>query len=224
MCMAALARDHTGSVVWAIISRLNFRDPLIGEAAACFLALDSARIRKHNYVLVESDSETVIKALKGSHYFWNIDNYVFVSKWALPQNILGFVEVSSIPKTIICNDRKSWVFSPVVACQLFLGLSCGIIGGILMILSRETFYGGPTIFFLVCLGSWFVVADIGINMIWFEKGVMHEGSLRVMGCRRQLFYLPSLGVDPRFVGGGLVMESPVVCQGKRMQTDRWCPG
>ncbi|XP_030505324.2 uncharacterized protein LOC115720311 [Cannabis sativa] len=68
MCIATLARDHSGAVVWAVTSCLNFRDPLIGEAAACQLALDRARLRKHDYVLVESDSEVVIKALKGMHY------------------------------------------------------------------------------------------------------------------------------------------------------------
>uniref|UniRef100_A0A803QRA2 RNase H type-1 domain-containing protein n=1 Tax=Cannabis sativa TaxID=3483 RepID=A0A803QRA2_CANSA len=76
MCIATLARDHTGDVLWTAVSMLSFRDPLIGKAAACHLAIDSARLRSHNYVLVESDSEIVIKALKGLHSIWNIDNYV----------------------------------------------------------------------------------------------------------------------------------------------------
>uniref|UniRef100_A0A803NLV2 RNase H type-1 domain-containing protein n=1 Tax=Cannabis sativa TaxID=3483 RepID=A0A803NLV2_CANSA len=61
MCIAALARNHSRTVVWAAATKLNFRDPLIGEAAACHLALDSARLKNHNYILVDSDSELVIK-------------------------------------------------------------------------------------------------------------------------------------------------------------------
>ncbi|KAM6592064.1 hypothetical protein CsatA_014669 [Cannabis sativa] len=133
MCIAALARDHSGTVLWAATSSLNFRDALIGEAAACQLALDTARRRKHNFVLVESDSEVVIKALKGLHYVWNIDNYVSVcnqlsnyfsscnfafisrvcnfaahnvAKWAFTQNFSGVLELPSIPDSILCNDRE----------------------------------------------------------------------------------------------------------------------
>ncbi|KAM6559885.1 uncharacterized protein LOC133032157 [Cannabis sativa] len=133
MCMATLARDHSRTVVWAAVNMLNFRDPLIGEAAACRLALDSARLKNHNYVLVESDSEIVIKALKGLHSSWSIDNYVslcnqlsknflscnfsFISRccnfvahnvanWTFAQNISGFVEPSSILDAILCNDRE----------------------------------------------------------------------------------------------------------------------
>uniref|UniRef100_A0A803Q6S8 RNase H type-1 domain-containing protein n=1 Tax=Cannabis sativa TaxID=3483 RepID=A0A803Q6S8_CANSA len=64
MCIATLARNHSGNILWAVVSRLGFRDPLIGEAAACCLALDSTRFRGHNFVLVENDSEMVINALK----------------------------------------------------------------------------------------------------------------------------------------------------------------
>uniref|UniRef100_A0A803QEC1 Reverse transcriptase domain-containing protein n=1 Tax=Cannabis sativa TaxID=3483 RepID=A0A803QEC1_CANSA len=117
---------------WPEITQERFSKHNYGEAAACQLALDTARQRKHNYVLVESDSEVVIKALKGLHYVWNIDNYVFVcnqlsnyfsscnfafisrvcnfaahnvARWAFTQNFSGVLESPSIPDSILCNDR-----------------------------------------------------------------------------------------------------------------------
>ncbi|KAM6540499.1 hypothetical protein CsatB_004948 [Cannabis sativa] len=133
MCIVALARDLSGAVVWAATSFLNFSDPLIGEAAACHLALDTTRLRNHDYVLVESDSDVVIKVLKGLHYIWNIDNYVSlcnqlsnyflsynfsfisrvcnfaahnVARWAFAQNFTDVMESSCIPVSILCNDRE----------------------------------------------------------------------------------------------------------------------
>ncbi|KAM6543214.1 hypothetical protein CsatB_007661 [Cannabis sativa] len=66
MCVATLARDHTWTVLWAATKRLNFTDSLIGEAAVCQLAVESAVVMKHPFVLIESDSEKVINALKGT--------------------------------------------------------------------------------------------------------------------------------------------------------------
>uniref|UniRef100_A0A803Q0U8 Uncharacterized protein n=1 Tax=Cannabis sativa TaxID=3483 RepID=A0A803Q0U8_CANSA len=42
MCGVALARDHTGSILWVATNMLNFTDPLIGEASAYQLAMEKA--------------------------------------------------------------------------------------------------------------------------------------------------------------------------------------
>uniref|UniRef100_A0A803PD65 Reverse transcriptase domain-containing protein n=1 Tax=Cannabis sativa TaxID=3483 RepID=A0A803PD65_CANSA len=63
MCVAALARDHTRAVLWAAVSMVSFSDSFIGEATACRLALESAGIKNHNNVLVESDSDLILADL-----------------------------------------------------------------------------------------------------------------------------------------------------------------
>ncbi|XP_060967555.1 putative disease resistance RPP13-like protein 1 [Cannabis sativa] len=42
MCVAALARDHSGTVLWVAAKLIDFVDPLIGKTEACQLALESA--------------------------------------------------------------------------------------------------------------------------------------------------------------------------------------
>ncbi|KAM6565002.1 hypothetical protein CsatB_025000 [Cannabis sativa] len=70
MCVVALARDHKETVLWVASKVLNFSDPLIGEAVACLLAAESTVSKKHNFVLIKSDSEKVINALKGNCSYW----------------------------------------------------------------------------------------------------------------------------------------------------------
>ncbi|KAM6559052.1 uncharacterized protein LOC133033131 [Cannabis sativa] len=133
MCVAALASDHTWIVLWVAANILDFADPLIGEAMTCRLALESVLLKKHLFVLIESDLEKVINALKGTYSSWTIDNYIFicnqlsnrflscnfsfifkccnfaahnVARWAFAQNILGMVEISSILDYIFRNDRE----------------------------------------------------------------------------------------------------------------------
>ncbi|XP_060964641.1 uncharacterized protein LOC133033660 [Cannabis sativa] len=131
MCIVALARDHVGMVLWGATNFLNFTDPLIGEVAVCQLALETATVRKYDFILIESDSEVVINAIKGVHSNWKIVNYLSVcnqlskkflscnfsfiprscnfaahnvARWAYAQNILDIVEPSAIPNTILCNN------------------------------------------------------------------------------------------------------------------------
>ncbi|XP_030497504.2 uncharacterized protein LOC115713158 [Cannabis sativa] len=66
MCVVTLARDHTGIVMWMITNMLNFSNPLVGEVAACQLALETAVMMKYLFVMIESDSKIVINALKGN--------------------------------------------------------------------------------------------------------------------------------------------------------------
>uniref|UniRef100_A0A803PGS2 RNase H type-1 domain-containing protein n=1 Tax=Cannabis sativa TaxID=3483 RepID=A0A803PGS2_CANSA len=66
MCVVALARDHTESVLWVATNMLNFSDSLIEEVTTCLLAMETAVILKHLFVLIKSDSETVVKTLKGT--------------------------------------------------------------------------------------------------------------------------------------------------------------
>ncbi|XP_060974752.1 uncharacterized protein LOC133039812 [Cannabis sativa] len=65
MCVVVFARDHSRKVLLVASNILNFTNPLIGEAEACRLALEVDASMKHDFVLVESDSEKVIKPLKG---------------------------------------------------------------------------------------------------------------------------------------------------------------
>uniref|UniRef100_A0A803QC51 RNase H type-1 domain-containing protein n=1 Tax=Cannabis sativa TaxID=3483 RepID=A0A803QC51_CANSA len=115
------------------VKRFNFSDLLIGEAAACTLALETVVMMKHLFVLVESDSEKVINALKGVHSTWSIDNYIQmckqlsalllscnfllipklcnfathnVAKWAFTNHVTSMVKLSSISDFIFCNDRE----------------------------------------------------------------------------------------------------------------------
>ncbi|KAM6562483.1 hypothetical protein CsatB_022481 [Cannabis sativa] len=133
MCVVAIARDSTGSILWVATKLLKFADSIIGEAAACLLALETAVSMHHPFVMVESDSESVIKNLKGADTLWGIENYVrqckrlstcmiscnfsFISricnfaahnvaKWAFANNFNGMVEVSTIPIDILCNDHE----------------------------------------------------------------------------------------------------------------------
>ncbi|KAM6550711.1 hypothetical protein CsatB_000519 [Cannabis sativa] len=76
MCTVANSRDHKESILWVATNLLNFSDPLIGEVVACLLAMEIATARHHNFVMVESDSKTVIKNLTGAGTNWGIDNYV----------------------------------------------------------------------------------------------------------------------------------------------------
>ncbi|XP_060963932.1 uncharacterized protein LOC133033259 [Cannabis sativa] len=76
MCAAVVARDHVGKVIWVTISKLEFSDALCGEAAACCLALESARDRGLKFILIESDSRIVINALNGKDSRWELDDYV----------------------------------------------------------------------------------------------------------------------------------------------------
>uniref|UniRef100_A0A803QQV0 RNase H type-1 domain-containing protein n=1 Tax=Cannabis sativa TaxID=3483 RepID=A0A803QQV0_CANSA len=65
MCTVALARDHNEAVLWVATNKLNFSNPLIGEAASCLLAVETTVFLHHPFVLVESDFKTVINTLKG---------------------------------------------------------------------------------------------------------------------------------------------------------------
>uniref|UniRef100_A0A803PQ79 RNase H type-1 domain-containing protein n=1 Tax=Cannabis sativa TaxID=3483 RepID=A0A803PQ79_CANSA len=42
MCVVAITRDHKESILWVATNLLSFSDPLIGEAAACLLAMETA--------------------------------------------------------------------------------------------------------------------------------------------------------------------------------------
>ncbi|KAM6567380.1 hypothetical protein CsatA_026508 [Cannabis sativa] len=133
MCVVAIARDHKESILWVASKMLQFADSLIGEAAACLLAMETAASRQHPFVMVESDSESVIKNLKGGESLWGIENYTrqctllstlmvccnfsFISRkcnfvahnvanWAFANNINGMVEISTIPTAILCNDHE----------------------------------------------------------------------------------------------------------------------
>uniref|UniRef100_A0A803NGZ9 RNase H type-1 domain-containing protein n=1 Tax=Cannabis sativa TaxID=3483 RepID=A0A803NGZ9_CANSA len=133
MCVVALARDHKESILWIASNILSFSDPLIGEAVACLLALESAVRGKLSFVIIESDSETVINTLKGLSSNWGITNYVTqckklltlltgcnfsfifrscnyaahnVAKWAFNCNVAGMVDPSSIPSNLFYNDRE----------------------------------------------------------------------------------------------------------------------
>ncbi|KAM6543702.1 hypothetical protein CsatB_008149 [Cannabis sativa] len=133
MCAVAIARDHKESVLWVAAKRLHFSDPLTGEAATCLLAMETAVSLHHPFVMVESDSEIVIKNLRGTDSFWGIENYVRqckilsgfmtncnfscisrnsnyaahnMAKWAFTNNVTGMVEISTIPGNIFCNDRQ----------------------------------------------------------------------------------------------------------------------
>ncbi|KAM6574237.1 hypothetical protein CsatA_022564 [Cannabis sativa] len=78
MCVAVLVRDHIGKVLWVAANILDFTDPLIGEAATCWLVLDSTVLKKYLFVLIKSDSGKCINALKGTYSSWIIDNYIFI--------------------------------------------------------------------------------------------------------------------------------------------------
>ncbi|XP_060959435.1 uncharacterized protein LOC133030647 [Cannabis sativa] len=105
MCVVAIARDHKESILWVASKMLQFADSLIGEAAACLLAMETAASRQHPFVMVESDSESVIKNLKGGESLWGIENYTRqshnVANWAFANNINGMVEISTIPTAIL---------------------------------------------------------------------------------------------------------------------------
>ncbi|XP_060960786.1 uncharacterized protein LOC133031321 [Cannabis sativa] len=133
MCAVAIARDHRETILWVATSALCFSDPLVGEAAAVLLAVETAVSQQHRFVLVESDSMTVIKTLTGTHTCWEFDNYTQqckklstlmlscnfsfiprtcnylahnVARWAFANSIYGRVDVHSIPVFILCNDRE----------------------------------------------------------------------------------------------------------------------
>uniref|UniRef100_A0A803PVI6 RNase H type-1 domain-containing protein n=1 Tax=Cannabis sativa TaxID=3483 RepID=A0A803PVI6_CANSA len=133
MSVVALARDHLGTVLWVASNMLIFCDALIGEVAACHPTFETAVKRKHNFVIIESDSETIIKALQRKVSVWSIDNYVLncnrvsrqvlscnfafiprlnifaahnIVKWVFAQNLTGMVDVPTILTDIICNDHK----------------------------------------------------------------------------------------------------------------------
>ncbi|KAM6550632.1 hypothetical protein CsatB_000440 [Cannabis sativa] len=78
MCVAVLVRDHIGTVLWVAANILDFTNHLIGDAAMCWLALDSTVLKKYVFVLIESDSGKGINALKGTYSSWIIDNYIFI--------------------------------------------------------------------------------------------------------------------------------------------------
>uniref|UniRef100_A0A803NVC9 DNA repair protein RAD51 homolog 3 n=1 Tax=Cannabis sativa TaxID=3483 RepID=A0A803NVC9_CANSA len=81
MCIVALARNQVGMVLWGATNFLNFTDLLIGEVAVCQLALETATVRKTCNFAAHN-----------------------VARWAYTQNILGIVEPSAIPNTILCNN------------------------------------------------------------------------------------------------------------------------
>ncbi|XP_060959271.1 uncharacterized protein LOC133030517 [Cannabis sativa] len=138
MCVVAIARDHTESILWVATNKLQFTDSLIGEAATCLLALETATTMHRPFVMVESDSKIVIKNLEGIDSFWQLENYARqckhlstfftccnfsyisrncnfaahnVAKWAFANNISGMVEVSTIPSNFFCNDREASLLS-----------------------------------------------------------------------------------------------------------------
>ncbi|KAM6564408.1 hypothetical protein CsatB_024406 [Cannabis sativa] len=133
MCAAVVARDHVGKVIWVSTKRLDFSNALCGEAAACCLAIEEAKARGIEFLIVESDSWVVINALNGKESCWELDNYVSfckntstsfigctfqfvrrqcnfmahnVANWAFSHQMFGSVPISSMPDIIFCNDRE----------------------------------------------------------------------------------------------------------------------
>ncbi|XP_060967362.1 uncharacterized protein LOC133035535 [Cannabis sativa] len=133
MCIAIVARNYLGKVIWIHSARLDFSDALCGEAAACCLAVSSAAELGYKYVIVESDSRLVINALNKKMSHWALDNYVSfciksspsfsscnfsnvskncnfvahnVAKWAFTHQLYGSILLSSVPKELLCNDRE----------------------------------------------------------------------------------------------------------------------
>uniref|UniRef100_A0A803Q191 EF-hand domain-containing protein n=1 Tax=Cannabis sativa TaxID=3483 RepID=A0A803Q191_CANSA len=75
--LAAMAHDHhVGKILWASTKRLPFANALSGEAASCLLALELAERKSLQFVIVECDSDLVIKVVNGLNLKWEIDNYV----------------------------------------------------------------------------------------------------------------------------------------------------
>ncbi|XP_060962265.1 uncharacterized protein LOC115695280 [Cannabis sativa] len=134
MCAAVVARDHVGKVIWVVTSKIDFSNALCGEAMACCLALQEAKVRGVKFLILESDSRVVINALNGKESWWELDNFVSfckitspffigcmfeyvsrrcnfmahnVAKWAFSHQKFGFVPLSSMPETILCNDREA---------------------------------------------------------------------------------------------------------------------
>ncbi|KAM6550789.1 hypothetical protein CsatB_000597 [Cannabis sativa] len=133
MCTAVVARNHLGRVIAIHTSRLDFSEALVGEAAACCLAVSVALDLKLNYVIVESDSRLVINALNGKASHWALENYVSfcsksspsfmcctfsnisrncnfaahnVAKWAFTHQVYGSIPINSVPVNILCNDHE----------------------------------------------------------------------------------------------------------------------
>uniref|UniRef100_A0A803PAH9 RNase H type-1 domain-containing protein n=1 Tax=Cannabis sativa TaxID=3483 RepID=A0A803PAH9_CANSA len=65
MCLAVVARNHLGRVVWVQTSCVDFSDALCGEEAAYCLAILTAKDIGAKFVIVKSDSRVVINALNG---------------------------------------------------------------------------------------------------------------------------------------------------------------
>uniref|UniRef100_A0A803NFN8 RNase H type-1 domain-containing protein n=1 Tax=Cannabis sativa TaxID=3483 RepID=A0A803NFN8_CANSA len=132
MCVSTMARDHLGTFVWVAINNFPFFDSLIGEAAAS-LAIETSIALGYNFVMVKSDSKVVINAIRGLSPRWDIDSYISncrstakllsgcnfaknfrlcnfvahkVAKCAYTNNLSGMIDVSLIPKNIMCNDHE----------------------------------------------------------------------------------------------------------------------
>uniref|UniRef100_A0A803Q7K0 RNase H type-1 domain-containing protein n=1 Tax=Cannabis sativa TaxID=3483 RepID=A0A803Q7K0_CANSA len=65
MCIAVVTRNHHGEVTWVHAARLEFSDALCEEASTCCLALEVAKGKGCNFIIVESDSRVVINTLNG---------------------------------------------------------------------------------------------------------------------------------------------------------------
>ncbi|XP_060959338.1 uncharacterized protein LOC133030567 [Cannabis sativa] len=132
-CIAEVARNHLGEVVWVHSARLDCADALCGEAASVFLALETTKLNDHKFVIVESDSRVVINSLNRVSSCWEIENYsnrclelsgffdgcLFsciprscnfiahnVAKWAFTHNQFGCLPISYIPRNLLCNDHE----------------------------------------------------------------------------------------------------------------------
>uniref|UniRef100_A0A803P6J3 RNase H type-1 domain-containing protein n=1 Tax=Cannabis sativa TaxID=3483 RepID=A0A803P6J3_CANSA len=133
MCVAVVARDYLSRLMWVFTAKMDFSDALCEEAVAVCLALEVAKDKGHQFILVESDSKIVINTLNGLDPRWEIENYSLfckrfnssfasclfcfsarsynfmahnVANWAFTHNLYGCIDITTIPKNIYCNDRE----------------------------------------------------------------------------------------------------------------------
>uniref|UniRef100_A0A803QGV6 RNase H type-1 domain-containing protein n=1 Tax=Cannabis sativa TaxID=3483 RepID=A0A803QGV6_CANSA len=76
MCMLGVAYDHLGAFVWVAVNNFPFSAPLITEAVACLLAVETSVALGYNFVIVESESEVGINAIRGLSPRSKIDSYI----------------------------------------------------------------------------------------------------------------------------------------------------